>query len=218
MLTEKSTYEEMDAMLRKCIRLALPKNLRDRLVRARLKGEKYIFYRMLVPGTRQPVLIIRNTDIKIFSPILVLDGREGEGYAFKTRYGITVIESHAIRRYFNRHEHMDEEDVKTLDDIDPDIVKRVVHRMLADMDVAVSVHDDFETAEECYYDGGVFLVNSTDKMAHFYSYVMNRQTFPDQRQRSLKSETNQRKKRAMLTPANAKLFARIDTAKAIAGL
>lgn len=205
MFTEKTPYEEMSRAIHKCVELPLPKHLRDRLTRARLSGERYIFYRDKVPGSEQPVLIVRYVYVKLFSPVLVLDGREGNGYAWRnSQGGVTMLESHAIRRYFNRHEHMPE--VKHLDEIEPKRLREVTHRMIVEADKAVTCFNDTKTAEECYYDGGMFNIDSDEKNCRYYTYVMNRQAFPDQRLRSLRSEKHQEEKRRMLQDKELERF------------
>ena len=196
-MTEQTPYDEMSRVLHECVVLPLPKNLRNRLTRARLSGERHIFYRDKAPGSGEPVLIIRYVYVKLFSPILILDGKEGNGYAWRnSQGGVTVLNSHAIRRYFNRHEHMPE--IKHLEEIEPERLRDVVHRMLVEADTHVSCFNDTNTAEECYYDGGMFNIDSDEKNCRYYTYVMNSQAFPDQRFRSLKSEKHQKTKREHL--------------------
>ena len=200
MLTEDATKEELLRFIKLCYPLGrLPKTMRARYQRAKMHQETYFVYRTKIPNFDQPVLIIRYTLVDLFSPILVLQGSEGEGYAFMNKNGFTVIHSHAIRRYFNRHEHMDEQVVKTLADIDHDILKRIVYRMLYDMDGANTYSDSLKTTQDCYYDGGIFRVEERDSVAHFWTYVMNRQCFPDQRLRSLKSEKRYHRIKEALT-------------------
>lgn len=220
MLTENATQEEMRHYVRLSYQLGrLPKTLRLRYQRAKVHQEPYIVYRTTIPDTDQPVLIIRYTFADLFSPVLVLQGREGEGYGYRARNGYAIIESHAIRRYFNRHEHMDEDKVKTLADIDKDILKRVVYKMLYDMDGANTYSDSLGTTQDCYYEGGIFRVNEVDGVAHFWTYVMNRQTFPDQRQRSLKSEKRYNAlKEKMADKEYLKTAANIETALMLRGL
>ena len=220
MLTEKATQEELRHYVRLSYQLGrLPKTMRLRYQRAKVHQEPYFVYRTTIPGTDQPVLIIRYTFADLFSPVLVLQGREGEGYGYRARNGYAIIESHAIRRYFNRHEHMDEEKVKTLADIDKDILKRVVYKMLYDMDGANTYSDSLGTTQDCYYEGGIFRVKEEDGVAHFWTYVMNSQAFPDQRMRSLKSEKRYKTLKAKMADNEyLKTAANIETALMLHGL
>ena len=220
MLTEKATQEELRHYVRLSYQLGrLPKTMRLRYQRAKVHQEPYFVYRTTIPGTDQPVLIIRYTFADLFSPVLVLQGREGEGYGYRARNGYAIIESHAIRRYFNRHEHMDEEKVKTLADIDKDILKRVVYKMLYDMDGANTYSDSLGTTQDCYYEGGIFRVKEEDGVAHFWTYVMNSQAFPDQRMRSLKSEKRYKTLKAKMADKEyLKTAANIETALMLHGL
>lgn len=220
MLTEKATQEELRHYVRLSYQLGrLPKTMRLRYQRAKVHQEPYFVYRTTIPGTDQPVLIIRYVLVDIFSPILIVQGREGDGYAYRAKNGYTIIESHAIRRYFNRHEHMNEKEVKTLADIDPDILKRVVNKMLYDMDGANTYSDSLGTTQDCYYEGGVFRVKEVDGVAHFWTYVMNSQAFPDQRMRSLKSEKRYKTLKAKMADKEyLKTAANIETALMLRGL
>lgn len=194
-----------------------PKTLRDRLWRAKMKGDKHIVYRQTIPHTDQQVIVIRDVQIKIFSPVLVLKGREGEAYAYSNNNGeAIIIESHAIRRYFNRHEHIPEQECSHLDDLEPEYRSRIVKEMLIGMDFCTSVSDDFGGGEVMYYNGGVFLCEYCDGLMRAKTFVMNRQTFPDQRFRSLKSEKLTNKRKEVISNSGfEKTMAILNTMKAM---
>lgn len=203
MLTEQSPYQDMSRILHRCVEIPVAKLMNERVIRARLKGESHIFYRTKAPGSGHPVLIVRNVNIRVFTPMLILDGREGEGYASRnSQGGVFVLESHAIRRYFNRHEKIP---VEHLSEVEPDLLKEVVHRILADGDKISPSINDTDGYGEAYYDDGIFLCLSDGPNCRMYSYVMNSQTFPDQRLRSLRSEKKQNERCEELTDAKKAL-------------
>lgn len=220
MLTEKSTPDELRYVNKLCIEAKQPKDISDRLFRAKLAGKDRVLYRIKIKQTNDTAIIIRDANNPIMSPIMTLKGREGEGYAYLTPDGdILILESHAIRRYFNRHEHIPEEECSHLDDIEPDYRRRVVNDMLFRLDTAVSVANDLGTSDVCHFDGGVFLISKEGKIGRFYTFIMNRQTFPDQRMRSLKSEQYEKEieKNRKYDKETDKMRAAINTFNVLSG-
>ena len=193
MLTENATINEIHNALSKAIATKPPRWLKDRKWRAALDGEKTVSYWQTIPKTDQVMMVTCFLKERNRGIALMAKGREGYGIIVPRKQNqATVITSHAIRRYFNRHEHIPEEVCSHLNDIDPTRVKEVMKEIiLKQSGIVITVKNKTETEEICHYNGGIFLIEKCGDVAKFRTFIMNRQTYPNQRMMSLAGEKMQ---------------------------
>ena len=177
-LTEKSKYEYLDKawnLVREYGERAV--NAQD-VKRAFKNGAQTVYRRVNTPE-KLPALyvIVKGRKQGLFMPFLIVEGSEGSSFVIKEKmndgydYRLTVIHSHAIKRYVERHGW------------DGDIVD--CENYLLDHMVITSRHEDTITHELLvYFDGGVFLGCVKDNICHLNTYVANQHLYPNQRLKS----------------------------------
>lgn len=181
MLTENSTYEELQPAMREA-RLYGDISMRSEKVRKAIKkGAKQVFHRVRTPQSKQPVLYVYSDICGEWSyrTFLVLKGKEGEGFAVGMDNGsfFEIIHSHAVNRYIERRRFKG-------------TLEEAQHKIVTDLIVHWVEADDTSKTDYVYFDGGVFLCTHEERIIHLRTFIMNRQCHPVQRMKSLRSEKN----------------------------
>lgn len=177
-LTEKSPYKDLFSAWKEVNdygeRAANAKTVKDAL-----KKNDIVFRRVNTPKKSQALYIIIKTKRRMFHiPFLIVEGSEGRSFvAMQDEFGmersLTVIHSHAINRYMERHGW-------------DGSLEECEYYILESLWV-MSINVDKYTKETIvYFDGGVFLGCEKDKVCHLNTYVANQHLYPNQRLKSRK--------------------------------
>lgn len=177
-LTEKSRYEDLDKAWR-LVREYGERAVNSKVVNRAFKSGAQTVYRRVNTPEKLPALyiIVKGRKEGLFMPFLIVDGSEGRSFVIKEKLGndlddrLTVIHSHAINRYIERHGWKG------------DLVD--CENYLLDSMVITSRHEDTITHELLvYFDDGVFLGCVKDNICHLNTYVANQHLYPNQRLKS----------------------------------
>ena len=182
-MNENSTYQELMPAMQAVIEYGSKNVNSDRVRRAVKRGQRRIVCRVNTPDKHRAMYIhyVFPGNGIATRPFLIVNGAEGEGKLTVSkdpdakRIYLTMIHSHAINRYIERRQFKG-------------TVEEATQRILDGIAVNTSAVDELNKTDYLYFDGGTFLCNLKDGVQHIRTFVMNRQLYPNQRFKSLKSE------------------------------
>lgn len=178
-LTEKSSYEELDKAWKEVNEYGERASNADAVKKAfKKKGTKTVYRRVNTPQKHRALYIIVGTKNRgLYMPLLIVDGSEGDSFVAReddgkrSGYNLTVLHSHAIRRYIERHGWNG-----TLEECE--------NHILDSMWISSRNCDPITKELVMYLDNGVFLGCMKDGICHLNTYVANQHLFPYQRLKS----------------------------------
>lgn len=177
-ITEKSPYKDLISAWKEVNdygeRAANAKTVKDAL-----KKNDIVFRRVNTPKKNQALYIIIKTKRRMFHiPFLIVEGSEGRSfvamqYEFGNERSLSVVHSHAINRYMERHGWDG-----SLEECENYILESLW---------VMSINTDKYTKDTIvYFDEGVFLGSEKDNICHLNTYVANQHLYPNQRLKSRK--------------------------------
>lgn len=181
-LTEKSTYDELLEAWKDVNEYGERAGNSKKLNRIFRKNKvNDVFMRVNTPLKHKAMyLFSRARPTKeggIYFPFLIVEGSEGESFVAmendgtNTKQYITVIHSHAINRFIERHGWNGTKE-------------KCEDYILRGMWVSSRNIDQYTNEVVVYFDGGVFLGHLKDDVCHLNTYVANQRLFPNQRLQS----------------------------------
>ena len=175
-LTEKSPYQDL---------LSAWKEVNDygeraanaKSVKETLKKSNVAYRRVNTPAKHRAFYIIIKTKQRMYHmPFLIVEGSEGDSFVALEDEGkrnscLTILHSHAINRYIERHGW-------------DGTVEECQEYLLDSMWVTARNIDKYTKEITVYFDNGVFLGAEKDNISHLNTYVANQHLFPYQRLKS----------------------------------
>ena len=172
------------------------------VIRARRWGQKQVFKYVNTPNPYKiPVLYIFDFSTKqwVYRTFLITVGENLEnGFVGGVREDsfFEVVHSHAINRYIERSHFKGTRE-------------EACHQILTGLTLHSVAPEEIGNGGYIYFDGGVFITTWKDRVMHLRTFIMNRQCYPNQRLKSLKSEREVKEAREEL----AKIFGTDDPEK-----
>jgi len=183
-LTEKSTYQDL---------LSAWKEVNDygeraanaKAVKDALKKSNVTYRRVNTPAKHRAFYIIIKTKKRMYHmPFLIVEGSEGDSFVAledeTVSHCLTVLHSHAIRRYIERRGWKG-------------TVEQCEEYLLDAMWVTARNRDKYTKEITVYFDNGVFLGCEKDGISHLNTYVSNNRLYTNQRLMSRKLQDNYEK-------------------------
>lgn len=182
-MNENSPFYELLPAMQSAIEYSSRNVLCQAVRKAAKLGKKRVICRVNTPD-KVPAMYIHDIFPKMVigtRTFIMVDGAEGYGLVTASKNPdtgkmyLSVLHSHAINRYIERRHY-----TGTVEEAQLHIINGIM--------VNVSAEDLLNETQYLYFDGGTFLCNLKDGIHHIRTFVMNRQLYPAQRMRSLKSE------------------------------
>ena len=177
-LTEKSSYEDLYKAWKEVNdygeRAANAKAVKDAL-----KKSNVTYRRVNTPEKHRAFYIIIKTKKYMYHmPFLIVEGSEGDSFVALDDEGkrssrLTILHSHAINRYIERHGW-------------DGTLEEFQNYLLDSMWVTARNVDKYTKDITVYFDDGVFLGAEKDNICHLNTYVANQHLYPNQRLKSRK--------------------------------
>lgn len=174
-LTEKSTYQDL---------LSAWKEVNDygeraanaKAVKDALKKSNVTYRRVNTPAKHRAFYIIIKTKKRMYHmPFLIVEGSEGDSFVAledeTVSHCLTVLHSHAIRRYIERRGWKG-------------TVEQCEEYLLDAMWVTARNRDKYTKEITVYFDEGIFLGCVKGNICHLNTYVANQHLYPYQRLKS----------------------------------
>ena len=181
-LTEKSPYKDLLAAWQEVNdygeRAANAKAVKDAL-----KKSNVTYRRVNTPEKHRAFYIIIKTKKRMYHmPFLIVEGSEGDSFVALEDEGkrnscLTILHSHAINRYIERHGWKG-------------TAEECQEYLLDSMWVTARNIDKYTREITVYLDDGVFLGAEKDNICHLNTYVSNNRLYTNQRLMSRKLQDN----------------------------
>lgn len=182
-LSEKSSFEDLMAAWGLVNDYGEAASNAREVQRAFKKGAKVVFRRVNTPEKLHALYIIVKYKRQVmYMPFLIVEGSEGRSFVARENNGkesdyLTVLHSHAVKRYIERH------------GFDGDLVDAENH-ILDGLWVSARNIDKYTKDMTVYFDDGMFLGSEKGGICHLNTYIANRQMYPNQRLQSRRLQDN----------------------------
>lgn len=170
MLTERATYNELEPILRRVMgkNPYAFSNMRGRIERACLKGEREFFFFIKPKGINYKVFYRLDLNLKLHSAGLVIEGCDGDSFAFPANglEVIFIVRGHALKRYIQRKIYHDETHEATEEEI-TDALQRLSTYICHCCINYDKIGDQYHLG----FDGGVFICTDNNKVVTLQTYL-----------------------------------------------